>query len=180
MIPTGTHPIQLLLDIERRAKEFAQGLPQQLEVKSTWDGIGFRMGPLQAVAQMEHIHEILTFPRITRVPGARSWVRGLANVRGNLLPVLDLKGFLTNDLGGLQRSSRVLVIRHRGIAAGLLVDEVFGMRHFLEEEFSEGIPPALERFRPFLRGGFRQEGEHWMIFGIHELVESPGFMQVAS
>ena len=31
---------------------------------------------------------------VTRVPGAKGWMRGLSNVRGQLLPVIDLRAFL--------------------------------------------------------------------------------------
>ena len=43
----------------------------------------------------EETREVLTYPsQLTRVPGAKTWVKGLANVRGALLPVIDLRQFL--------------------------------------------------------------------------------------
>ena len=37
---------------------------------------------------------MLAVPPLTRVPGAKTWVKGIANVRGQLLPVLDLRQYL--------------------------------------------------------------------------------------
>lgn len=173
-------PILTLYQLDQRSKAYAHSLPQQLEVKSTWDGIAFKLGDFSLLAPMEQVGEILTIHSISRIPGAKDWVRGIANVRGNLLPILDLPGFVFGRVGKMTRKSRVLVMQHQGISAGLVVDEVFGMRHFLEEEFSEDVQQLDKSIRPFLTGSLRQRGEVWGVFDIHQLVERPEFMQVAA
>ncbi len=174
-------PILLLQALELKAKRAAHGLPQQMDIQSTWDAIGFGLMGQRLVVAMNDVREILTPPAMTRIPGARSWVLGVANVRGNLMPILDLRGFLTNEPGGARRRSRVLVVSRLGVTAGLMVDEVYGMRHFLDEEFSaqhadaKGTP--LENY---LVGSYRQTGEQWGIFDMNKLFETPEFMKVAA
>lgn len=176
----GKSPLEILLELEQRSRRNAAGLPQQIEIRSTWDGIGFRLGAYKFVAAMEAVREILTQPNLTRVPGVKDWVKGVANVRGNLLPVIDLGDFLAGAPSASQRRARVLVVQHRGLGAGLLVDEVLGMRHFLEEEFSREKHGTGEEFRGYLDGVYRQAGEQWWVFDLRRLVESPAFMQVAA
>ena len=101
-------------------------------------------------------------------------------MRGNLLPILDLKGFLLGENTRMSRHSRILVMQHKGIVAGLLVEEVMGMRHFLEEEFSEDISDLSVSFNQMLMGQYRQRGEPWGVFNINLLAELPEFMQVAA
>jgi twitching motility protein PilI len=43
------------------------------------------------------VNEILTLPVLTPVPGTRSWLLGVANVRGNLVPVIDLRDFIEGE-----------------------------------------------------------------------------------
>jgi len=174
------HPILLLQSIERRSKAHAFELPQQLEVRNTWDGVGFRLGHMQLVAAVDEVKEILPMPRLTTVPGAKRWVLGVANIRGTLLPVLDLHGFVQGQNGTPSRRSRVLVVRHRGITAGLLVDEVLGLQHFYEEEFGNENVMADLALMGYLRGAYRQEGDSWPVFSMGALVDSPEFMQVAA
>ena len=81
-------PYALLKEIEQRSRGMALGLPQQVEVRRTWSGIGFRIGDLLMVSSLGEISEILVYPPLTRVPQAKPWVKGIANVRGNLLPVV--------------------------------------------------------------------------------------------
>lgn len=173
-------PILLLYGMDQRSRRFAHNLPQQIEVKTTWDGVGFRIGELMAVAPMEQVREILTSASISRIPGAKEWVRGVSNVRGNLLPILDLPGFLWGKNAKMTRHSRILVIQHQGINAGLVVDEVMGMRHFLEEEYSQDVSAFEAETARVLSGVYRQSGERWAVFDINKLVETPEFLQVAA
>lgn len=174
-------PILLLQELELKAKRAAHGLPQQMDIQSTWDAIGFGLMGRRLVVAMKDVREILTPPALTRIPGARTWVLGVANIRGNLMPILDLRGFLTNETSGAKRRSRVLVVSRRGVTAGLMVDEVYGMRHFLEEEFaaqhSDAKGNALEEY---LLGSYRQTGEQWGVFDMNKLFETPEFMKVAA
>ena len=78
-------------------------------------------------------------------PGAKSWVKGLANVRGQLLPMLDLRQFLGSGATTPGRNTRVVVVNHREIPAGLMVDEVLGFRRFAESEFNAEAPPTVIR-----------------------------------
>ena len=64
------------------------------------------------------------------------WVRGIANIRGNLLPVIDLSGCLTGGVTRITGKTRVLVIDYNGFYSGLIVDEVLGMKHFMDNEYS--------------------------------------------
>lgn len=176
---TLQHPILLLADLDRRAREHAFGLPEQVEVEATWDGVAFRLGELRLVAPLAQVKEILEYPDTSRVPGAQAWVRGIANVRGTLLPIMDLNGFLFGGETG-RRQSRALVIEHEGSAVGLLVNEVLGMRH-LRPDDETALPEGLDaRLRPFVTTAFQHGTEVFPVFDFRGLLESPDFMQVAA
>jgi twitching motility protein PilI len=180
MTSPSQHPLLLLQEIERRSKVYAFDLPQQLDVRTTWDGVGFRVGNVQLVAAVDEVKEIMPVPRLTAVFGAQRWVRGVANIRGTLLPVMDLQGFVQGSPSSPGRRSRILVVRHKGISAGLMVDEVLGLKHFYEEEHGADDAAGDPAFGRYLRGVYRQDGETWPVFSMIALVDSPEFMQVAA
>lgn len=173
-------PIILLHELAQRSRDQAHSLPQQIEVKATWEGVGFRLDDRGWVVPLDQVKEILTKVSISHIPGAKEWVRGVANVRGNLMPILDLRGFLSGKITKMSRQSRILVMQHKGVVAGLLVEEVMGMRHFLEEEYSADIADLDVPFSQMLTGQYRQRGESWGVFNINHLAELPEFMQVAA
>src|ERR1700752_785604 len=88
-------PFELLAELERRGRAVSAQLSQEATAGREWVGGGLRMaGDLYLVAR-EETREVLGVPTgTTRVPGARSWIKGLANVRGQLLPIIDLRHFL--------------------------------------------------------------------------------------
>ncbi len=117
---------------------------------------------------------------MTRIPGAKNWVKGLANIRGQLLPMLDLRQFLGSGPTAPGRNTRVVVIQHREIPAGLMVDEVLGFRRFADSEFNQEPPPTVIRCESYLAGAFRRGGEVWPVLSLKSLVESQSFLQAAS
>jgi twitching motility protein PilI len=170
---------QLLLDIDQRCRSLAAGLPLQETRQQGWSGIGFRMGERYYVAPMGEVDEILHEPRYAALPGVKPWVKGVANLRGRLLPIMDLCAFFGHELSPLRKQRRVLVIDHHEIFAGLLIDEVLGMQHFSERSL---MPESLEdsdpAIAPYVQGRFLRE-QAWRVFSPRILVQSPGFMDVA-
>lgn len=171
-------PFDLLLGIDQRCRALAAGLPAQLETQQTWSGIGFRLGGRLFVAPMGEVGEVLHEPRHTQLPGVKSWVRGVANVRGRLLPLIDLGGFLGEESGAPRKQRRVLVVEHQEVFSGLIVDEVFGMQHFPVDTFTEQLPPLEAAVRPFIHGVFNRE-RPWLVFSPQRLARHEDFLDVA-
>ena len=173
-------PFELLLELESRAKAAAAGA-RDSEASKAWIGVAFRMGGETFLVARDEAREIMGVPApLTRVPGARGWIRGLANLRGQLLPVIDLRQYLGSGETQPGRNTRVIVVNHREIPAGLIVDEVLGFRRFSEEEFHAEPPPTLIRCDRYLAGSFRRGTEAWPVFSLKKLVESPAFLQGSS
>lgn len=173
-------PFELLLDIELSCKQNAAGLPQQVEVKETWAGIGFRVGRMKLVAALGDVNEILYFPRITKIPGTKNWVMGMANIRGNLMPIIDLHGYLGKPSATTGPRTRILIINHLDLWAGLLVDEVLGIKHFAGEEKGRQATKVEKAFSPYLSTYFQQNNDNWHVFNMKALTESPNFSQVSA
>jgi twitching motility protein PilI len=174
-------PFELLAALERRGRSASASPGEEAAADREWVGIGFRMAGELYLAAREETREVLSVPsQLTRVPGAKAWVKGLANVRGNLLPVIDLRQFLGSGVTPLTRNTRVIVVNHREVPAGLLVDEVLGFRRFVDNEFSGATPSTLLQCERFLAGAFRRGTEQWPVLGLRQLVENPGFLDAAA
>jgi twitching motility protein PilI len=174
-------PFELLKELERRSRTVTTANAPEASAGREWVGVACRMGGETFLIAREETREVLGYPAvITRIPGAKSWVKGLANVRGSLLPMLDLRQFLGSGATTPGRNTRVVVVNHREIPAGLIVDEVLGFRRFAESEFNAEAPPTVVRFESYLAGAFRRGGEVWPVLSLKTLVESQSFLQAAS
>jgi len=173
-------PFAVLKDIAERSRTMAAGLPEQQEVVELWNGIGFVLSGQRYVAPMGEVTEILHVPRFTRVPGVRSFLLGAANVRGRLLPLIDLASFFGIPRSSRsQRERRVLVVEQGEIFSGLVVDSVLGMQYFAADSFREPPEAVPDAVRPFVTGGYERNEEVWSVFSATTLVNDERFLDVA-
>ena len=173
-------PFALLQEMERRSRaaHAGQGVGATPE---EWVGVGFRIGEEQFVASREQVREVLMLPdALTRVPGAHRWLLGIANLRGHLLPLVDVKLLLGSGRTTLRRTTRVISVNHREVPAGLVVDEVLGFRRFMDHEFSSDAAETIVRCDRFLGGTYIRGDESWPVFNLFDLVESNLFLQAAA
>lgn len=174
-------PFELLHEIERLTRAALSGQGAAAAEGREWVGVAFRLGTESFLVAREETREVLGYPSmLARVPGAKSWIRGLANVRGQLLPVVDLRSFLGGGVTPSNRVARVLVANHREVPAGLMVDEVLGFRKFADGDFVGDVPPTLLRCERYLAGAFKRGAEVWPVFTLRNLLESTEFLQAAA
>ncbi len=173
-------PFSVLTDIARRSRSMAAGLPEQQEAVELWNGIGFILAGERYVTPMGEVTEILHVPRFTHIPGVRPFLLGAANVRGRLLPLVDLAGFF--DIPRASRSMRdrrVLVIEQGDLFSGLVVDGVLGMQYFAADSFREAPEGVPESVQPFVSGGYERSDEVWKVFSAVDLLDDDRFLDVA-
>lgn len=168
-----------LVDLARRSRSGTGELSIAKESsESLWSGIGFAVGDQHCVVPMGEIAEVLSEPPATRLPGVKSWIKGVANVRGRLLPLMDLTAFLGNSAATSRQQRRVMVLEQGDIYIGLVVDDVFGMQHFQRDAYTEAadVPETLRRF---VVGSYRQGSREWLLFRPLALMEVRDFYDVA-
>lgn len=172
--------ILLLRQIDERCRKSARGLPQQEEPIQFWEGLLFTVAGAQLVTSMTDVKEILNLPAaITVVPGTQSWVRGVANIRGNLMPIIDLQVYLGGQRVKSGRRTRMLVIDHDGVFAGLLVEGVQGIKYF-PEEFRTGSKGVSGAVGEYVESSFVLEGKSWPMFSMRKLAASGAFLAAAA
>jgi purine-binding chemotaxis protein CheW len=101
---------------------------------------------------VRQVQEIRRMSEITAVPRAPEFVRGVVNLRGRILPVLDLKRKLGLGDVGTHAGARIVVVRLRDRLLGLLVD---GASQVLKIPVSRIEPPPeeiLEKGADYIRG----------------------------
>jgi len=177
-------PFEILADYERRSLEHVAGLPEQLDAPGLWRGVGYRVGSHRLASGFDEVREILPLPQITPVPGAQPWMLGVANVRGNLLPIVDLKQFLEGERTVLHESHRVLLVRQPGGDVAVLIDELYGQRSFNEPQLLDAEQTAQARlsegrYANFVDRAYRLDDRPWGIFSLDRLARTPEFRQAA-
>jgi len=169
-----------LLDYEQRSLAFEPGQANGQLSGGEWTGVIFRIGDVRLACSIGLVHEFLPIPAFTPVPGTKPWILGLANVRGDLLTVVDLAWFLNGERSTVTMRTRLLAASLRGRPIGLLVDEVFGQRQFVS---SEGKKPKLPRHSPlkaYVQKQYRSGKDVWQELDLDTLFSTAEFLNGAA
>jgi twitching motility protein PilI len=171
---------QALKELAQKSLHSARQLPAQVEATAQWSGVGFSLFGHHFVVSMGDLNEMLEIPSYTKLPGVKSWVKGVANVRGRLLSVFDLAAYFGGHLKSNRKQQRLLVIDRDQIYSGLWVDQVFGMQYFQASSRNNQAPASLPvGLEPFVDGCFELDGRIWTVFFPLKLLEQEQFLDVA-
>ena len=178
--PRPLDPFEVLQDYESRSLAHVVGLPEQLDAPGLWRGVGYRVGKRRLASGFDEVVEILGMPPVTPVPGAQPWMLGVANIRGNLLPIVDLKQFLEGERTVLHESQRVLVVRQPGGDVAVTIDELYGQRSFVDGQGIELDAVSEGRYAYFIDRAYRINDQDWGVFSLDRLARTPEFRQAAA
>ena len=173
-------PFDVLADYEQRSLSHVAGMPEQIDAPGLWRGVGFRLGSRRLAVSFSEIIEIITCPPLTPIPGGQGWLLGIANIRGTLLPVVDLKQFLEGERTVLHETTRMLVVRQPGGNVAVLIDELYGQRNFTDEQRIESGEQDAGRYANFVKQAYRLGDTDWGVFSMGVLARTPEFRQAAA
>lgn len=128
-----------------------------------WFGVAFEIAGERFVAPMGEVSEILAMPELTPIPLTKAWLLGVANVRGRLLPLVDLAKFLNLESKQRLKSRKVMVVDQDGVFSGILVDQVLGMLQFTASDYEARALPENSPFAPYNHGAFVKDGKEWFV-----------------
>jgi len=168
-----------LLEYEKRSESFAPGTDSGSGPAREWSGVTFGLGDSQLACNIDRIHEILPLPQSTPVPGAKPWILGLANVRGSLLTIVDLNWFLTGVRSPITQSSRLLAASLHKAPVGLLIDEIYGQRHFLDSDAVRAELPEESALKRVVRKQHVFGTETWQELDLDQLFNMTEFLNGA-
>lgn len=172
--------ISLLRDIQHRSLQSAANASQLDSLHGTWTAIGFRVAQENLLLPLSEAREVFTVPsQICPVPHAQPWVFGIANLRGELLPLFDLKYFLYGQPTKVNKRSRIVVTNNTKLYSGLLLDEVFGLKHFQQEPEIK-VTATETVISPYITGSISQQEMHWDIFSFNKLAADKRFLNAAA
>lgn len=103
-------------DAENNSEELLDSEVRQL--------VSFMLDEVEYGVDILCVHEILRFPDITRLPNTPDFIKGVINLRGNVIPVVDVRIRFGFPVGEVTDLTRIIVIETNGKQVGLLVDNV--------------------------------------------------------
>lgn len=140
---TGTEvTARQLVKLREFSTQLAQRLKEAPGLPTEPTRLAVRIGSENFLVEMGLAGEIVALPDVAPVPWTKPWYRGLANVRGRLVGVVDLLQLTGREPLAADQAQQLLVFGE-GLAAsaGILVTRAFGIRNLKD---LMALPPAGE------------------------------------
>jgi twitching motility protein PilI len=137
--------------------------------------LGLRAGGEAWLVDLKEAGEVIPVPPISPVPLARSWFRGVANVRGNLYSVSDLGALLGLQPTAMTEQARLLLVAERFRAgAALLIESSLGLRN------AEDLKPRSGEAQRWVRAHYEDaDGGRWRELDVAALIQDEAFLEVS-
>lgn len=150
----GTNAVYAFAD---RLAEDQAGETAVVEEQSVpW--VAFELAGESYALPIAAVQEIVRVAEITRVPDAPAVVRGVVNLRGRVLPVVDLRARLGLPAVDVDTTRRILVLPARGRLIGVLVDSVSAIERVRPSTIQPVPPDVLSDRSDYFLGVAQQEG----------------------
>lgn len=153
------------------APDQEQGLADGMGAAGQVQRYGFRIGGCRFVHDLSLAVELIELPECYDLPNSGTWFRGLVNLRGNLVPVFDLKSLLGGT--GLAGDRQMLLVIGDGErVAGLIIDgtpDHISLDAGSRIDDPDRVPEVLT---DHLQGAYQFAGETWYQANYEGLFES--------
>src|SRR3981081_2950198 len=130
----------------RRAEELAESSAAESQNTEALEALVFELGRELYALPANQVHEVRPLTLLTNLPGTPAFLAGLINVRGRIVPVIDLRPLLSLPTHG--RSTSVALVAHRSGHIGLLVAGRPTVRPLPLTDMSEPPPGQLSGIDP--------------------------------
>lgn len=165
-----------------RLREFQAQLVERMQAASTGaqaqaSQLGVLIGDTRWLLNLQEAGEIVSVGSITEVPLTQPWFLGLANIRGNLISVIDLAHFRGQRRTNIDKESRIVAFAPAlSFNSGLLVSRVLGLRNAgdMQEQPANDAATAPWATRQFVD----RESNVWTELDLSRIVQDPQFLQV--
>ncbi|TYR34523.1 chemotaxis protein CheW [Mesorhizobium microcysteis] len=132
--------------------------------------IAFRVGEQEFCVDIMSVREIRGWTPATPLPHAQKFMRGVINLRGTVLPIVDLSARLGFGLTTPEARHVIIVVRLGEQEAGLLVDAVCDILSVTEDMLQPTPNVASDTVRSFIRGILAVEGRMIGLIGLERIL----------
>jgi purine-binding chemotaxis protein CheW len=138
--------------LRTRARALARPPVQMPAADTLLELLVFRLAQESYAIETRYVREVYPLKDLTPLPCTPPFVLGIVNVRGRILPVLDLKKLFDLPEQGVTDLHRIIVIEGNEIVLGLLADATVGVRPIAADSLQPSLPTLTGIRSEYLKG----------------------------
>jgi purine-binding chemotaxis protein CheW len=138
--------------LQARAVALAQETAEPGNAEDTIEVLEFALAYERYAVETRYVRQVAKLEQLLPLPCTPAFVLGIVNLRGAILPVLDLKNFFELPVKGLTDLNKIIVLQSETILFSILADEIVGVRNFLLRDVQSSLPTLTGVRKDYLKG----------------------------
>lgn len=156
------------------------GLSSRPQAESEVETVfGIRIGSMGFLVSTAIYCEVLDKIQVNVLPNVHPWLSGLLNLRGNLVPVFDLRIVLEEEADG-HKKRRLFTIDRGDKTVALWIDGFPEVKDSTLLQSLKELPPLPQILQQFVTDGYEQDGQVWLDVKFDDLFKALGRYQYAT
>lgn len=115
----------------------------------------FKSGNEYFGLKIQYVNEIIQIPSITAIPRTEDYIKGLINLRGKIIPVIDVRLRFKQEAFEYDDRTCIIVVMVNDVVVGLIVEQIADVIEIREENI---LPPP--------KAGRADKADHKFVYGI--------------
>ena len=114
--------------------------------------VEFKLGEESYAFESSFVSEVYPLRDLTPLPGTPVFMLGIVNVRGQILPVIDLRWLLDLRHGELKEDAKIIILDADGMRLGVVADTLVGVRSVRTDQIQASLPTLTGLRAELLKG----------------------------
>ena len=128
----------------------------------------FQLANQKYALPLQQTQEIIKMSKITQIPNSNFYLEGVINLRGTILPVINLRKRLGFADQKVSKNTRIVVAEASIQNIGIMVDKVLQVGHYSQSEIEP--PDAVNGNSNFLKGVIKKKDSLWLLLDIDKVL----------
>ena len=138
--------------LRARAKALARQPENRQATVAALEVIEFGLAHERYAIEAAYVREVHPLDDLTPLPGTPPFVAGIVNVRGRILPVIDIRKFFDLPEAGITDAHKILLVHTTEMELGILADTVVGVRSIPLDAIQSSLPTLTGLREEYLKG----------------------------
>jgi purine-binding chemotaxis protein CheW len=147
--------------------------------KNSSQFVGFQIAGQEYAFRIEQIQEIVILDRVTKTPQVPDYVDGVSNLRGSIIPIINLRKLFGMEPKAADGETRTIVVNVGSRTMGCTVDMVSQVMRIPEEEIQAAPETVTAGGANYVAGFARHHGRLMILLEIDELLDPAKLDQVS-
>ena len=154
---------------EQLEQQPIESTESRVELEDSTNLVTFRLGSGEYAIDIMQAKEIIKMEKITLIPNAPDFVEGVINLRGNIIPIIDLKKrFNLEEIEG-DKNTGIIIVKIEDVDMGIIIDSISKVVYISNSDI-QPPPPMLSGIgQKYIKGVGKLEDKLLVVLDLEKL-----------